>query len=127
VSPRAVVLGLALIATASLGFASRFLHDPLMADEIYLVIAADHIRHAGRPLTRTKVDAAHFASGDPASASPAGERETGYALWHPPLYLHLVALVFGLTGTLRGAFVTGGRMLALIVGRRLRPRHGMTR
>jgi glycosyltransferase involved in cell wall biosynthesis len=32
-----------------------------------------------------------------------------------------------ITGTLRGTFVTGGRMLALIVGRRLRPRHGMTR
>jgi hypothetical protein len=99
VSPRAVVLGLALITTASLGFASRFLHDPLMADEIYLVIAADHIRHAGRPLTRTTTDASRFASGDPASGPPADERDTGYALWHPPLYLHLVALVFGLAGT----------------------------
>ena len=98
-NPRAVVLGLALITTASLGFASRFLHDPLMADEIYLVIAADHIRHAGRPLTRTTMDASRFASVDPTTDPLAGERETGYALWHPPLYLHLVALVFGLAGT----------------------------
>ena len=98
-SGRAVVLGLALVTAASLGFASRFLHDPLMADEIYLVIAADHIRHSGRPLTRTKMDATSFASVDPESGPMAGARETGYALWHPPLYLHLVALVFALAGT----------------------------
>jgi len=98
-SGRAVVLGLALVTATSLGFASRFLHDPLMADEIYLVIAADHIRHSGRPLTRTKMDATSFASVDPESGPLAGARDTGYALWHPPLYLHLVALVFALAGT----------------------------
>jgi len=32
-----------------------------------------------------------------------------------------------ITGTLRGTLVTGGRMLALIVGRRLRPRCGIPR
>lgn len=96
---RAVLLGLALIAAASLTFALRFLHDPLMADEIYFVIAADHITHGGRPLTRTKADAARFAAADLASGPPADERDTGYALWHPPLYVYLVAAVFGLAGT----------------------------
>jgi hypothetical protein len=96
---RAVAVGLVLVAIASLGFASRFVHDPLMADEIYLVIAADHIRDGGRPITRTKMDVAHFASADLVSGPPADERDTGYALWHPPLYLHVVALVFGLAGT----------------------------
>ena len=96
---RAVALGLVLVAAASLGFASRFVHDPLMADEIYFVIAADHIRHEGRPITRTGADVARFASADLASGPPPDERDMGYALWHPPLYVHLLAVVFGLAGT----------------------------
>ena len=96
---RAVGLGLVLVAAASLGFASRFLHDPLMADEVYLVIAADHLAREGRPMTRTKADAARFAAIARASGPSADERDTGYALWHPPLYIHLVAVVFGLAGT----------------------------
>jgi len=96
---RAVGLGLVLVAAASLGFASRFLHDPLMADEVYLVIAADHLAREGRPMTRTKADAARFAAIARASGPSADARDTGYALWHPPLYIHLVAVVFGLAGT----------------------------
>jgi 4-amino-4-deoxy-L-arabinose transferase-like glycosyltransferase len=98
-SGRAVAVGLVLVATASLGFASRFAHDPLMGDEIYFVIAADHISHGRRPITRARADIARFASADLASGSPADERDIDYALWHPPLYLHLMALVFDLAGT----------------------------
>src|SRR5207247_1633717 len=98
-SRRAAALGLVLVAVASLGFASRFVHDPLMAGEVYLVIAADHLAREGRPMTRTKADAARFAAFGRASEPSADARDTGYTLWRPPLYIRLAAVVFGLAGT----------------------------
>ena len=61
-----------------------------MAGEVYLVIAADHLAREGRPMTRTKADAARFAAIARASGPSADERDTGYALWHPPLYIHRI-------------------------------------
>lgn len=114
---RAVALGLVLVGAASLMLTSRFLHDPLMADEIYFVIAADHLAHGGRPITRVKADAARFASAELSSRPLTAEQDTGYALWHPPLYIHLVAMVFRIVGTgaAQARLIGLGSLLATIL------------
>jgi 4-amino-4-deoxy-L-arabinose transferase-like glycosyltransferase len=94
-----VAMCLTAMALACVLFASRFLGDPLMGDEIYFVLAADNVaRESGLIVPRPFEAEAWIPAPGPAGSVPA-ERAPAHALWHPPAYVYMLAAVFKAAGT----------------------------
>jgi 4-amino-4-deoxy-L-arabinose transferase-like glycosyltransferase len=102
-------VGLSLLAAAYVLYAVRFVHEPLMADEIFFVQAAERLSRDGELETQRRESLAVFGAPEFPERIRQEGPSTQYALWHPPTYLHLMALVF--TGA--GAGAAQARLIGL--------------
>lgn len=93
-----VIIGVALLSLAYIGLALDFLNDPLIADEIFFVQAADNLSRDGVPITRGRENLAMFSTPDFSSRLHTKSPEVTYALWHPPLYIYAMAAIFRFAG-----------------------------
>src|SRR5574337_1099057 len=94
-----IIIGVALLSLAYIGFALDFLNDPLIADEIFFVQAADNLSRNGAPITRKRENLAMFSTPDFSSQLNTKSPEVTYALWHPPFYIYALAAIFKFAGT----------------------------